>query len=522
MIEEAELKLRENLWEQGYWEVPDGLDTSNFDFDWRPFKFDKPFIHQFGTQHQKTGGPKFIVPNNQGIKYQDSQRAIRLPNKEDRCWRPLITNATIDFSWHPDDTEPPFIYVFGNQWYNSGTMPTYQYRVKGATTKKYMTDVSATLLPNHEDRNWRPLKANIEFDYSWVPHPHDPPFIYVFGNQWHISEKMPTVEYRVKDATDRKYLCAPIAKFKTEQYSYEDSLFDKVMDAVLETNYTHFGTNKLNYDELIPTDNQYLQIFDNTDAIVPKEVKNYVYDKLSDYPHIKHHTLGFKNTPLDIIFLSNGEEKAEENYYHLLDIVKGLPNKIIGLKGIQGRVASQHEAAKQSSTPWYFLINGKCKINPDFDFSWQPDRMQSGRHYIFTATNPLNGLEYGHMAVVANNKRLTLQTTGSGLDFTLDSPHESIKLNSGIGVFNSSKWDTWRTAFREVIKLKHSVETTGSQASADRLAIWLTKAEGVFAQTCLQGAKDAVFYYESVAGDFEKLKLSYDWLWLKQHYNQRS
>ena len=251
-IGEEELKLRETLWEQGYWEVPDNLDTTSFDFAWRPFKYDRPYIHQFGTQHQKTGGPKFIVPDSEGIKYQDSQHAIRLPNKENRSWRPLLTNATMDFSWHPDDTEPPFIYVFGNQWYGSQVMPTYQYRVKGATQKKYMTGVYATLLPNKEDRNWRPLKANIEFDYSWVPHPYDPPFIYVFGNQWHISEQMPTVEYKVKDATTRKFLCSPIARFKTDCIEYEDSIFDKVMSTELVTDYTHFGNNKLDYDDVIP------------------------------------------------------------------------------------------------------------------------------------------------------------------------------------------------------------------------------------------------------------------------------
>ena len=141
MIDELTLEKRELFWSQGYWEIPDGLDVSGFDFDWRPFKYDRPYIHQFGTQHQKTGGPKFVVPNNEGTKYQDFQKAIALPNKENRCWRPLVNSATIDFSWHPDETEPPFIYVFGNQWYDAEVMPTYQYRVKGATQKKYVNDI---------------------------------------------------------------------------------------------------------------------------------------------------------------------------------------------------------------------------------------------------------------------------------------------------------------------------------------------------------------------------------------------
>jgi hypothetical protein len=37
----------------------------------------------------------------------------------------------------------------------------------------------------------------------------------------------------------------------------------------------------------------------------------------------------------------------------------------------------------------------------------------------------------------------------------------------------------------------------------------------------MQGAADAVKYYESVDGDFEKLKLSYDWEWLKDYYQTK-
>ena len=515
-IAEQDLVLRESLWARGYWEVPEGLDTSNFDFSWRPFKYDKPYVHQFGTQWQKTGGPKFVIPDNLGVKYQTNQIAIMLPEKANRSWRPLIANATIDYSWHPDENDPPFIYVFGNQWYDVDTMPTYQYRVKGATDKKYITSVTATLLPNKENRAWRPLKSNIEFDSSWIPHPHDPPYIYVFGNQWHSAEEMPTVEYRVKGATDKKYIDVPLATLIVDNVSAEDSIFDKVMSASLRTNFTHFGNTKLNYVELI-TDYSIKQIhiIDNVAAIVPDDAKAYMHDKLTDYPYVKYHTLGLVNEPLDIIFLSNGESCADENYQHLLNLTKDLPNRVVELRGVKGRVASQHAAANLSKTPWYFLVNAKLRVDENFDFSWQPNRMITAKHYIFTASNPVNGLEYGHQAIVANNKRLTLSTAGTKLDFTLESPHEVINVNSGIGMFNTSAWDSWRTAFREVIKLKHATDNE----SKARLNTWLTIAAGDHSEWCLQGAKDAENYYNLVNGEFSKLKLSYDWEWLAEYYS---
>jgi hypothetical protein len=74
---------------------------------------------------------------------------------------------------------------------------------------------------------------------------------------------------------------------------------------------------------------------------------------------------------------------------------------------------------------------------------------------------------------------------------------------------------TWRTAFREVIKLKHFMATQPTLETEHRLNVWLTQATGEFAHYCLQGAREAVEYYNEVNGDYDKLMLSFDWAWLK-------
>jgi hypothetical protein len=139
------------------------------------------------------------------------------------------------------------------------------------------------------------------------------------------------------------------------------------------------------------------------------------------------------------------------------------------------------------------------------------------KHYIFHAKNPVNGLEYGHQGMIAYNKALTLNNFGEGLDFTLDDPHETVEILSGTATFNTDTYSTWRTAFREVIKLKSDY----TDISQERLKIWLTKAKGKFAQDCLRGANDAVEYYDSVSGDIDQLKLSYEWDWLNSYYYKK-
>ena len=189
-------------------------------------------------------------------------------------------------------------------------------------------------------------------------------------------------------------------------------------------------------------------------------------------------------------------------------------NRIHRSSGINGRVAAYHAAAKKSTTPWFFAVFAKLHVKEDFDWSWQPDRLQEPKHYIFHAFNPNNGLTYGHQAMIAYNKKLVLSNPGQGLDFTLDSVHEVVPILSGTAEYTHTKWSAWRTAFRECIKLRGQSDVE----SQYRLNKWLTVAMGQpNGQWSIWGAEDAVAYYESVKGDFDELKKSYDWAWLSSY-----
>jgi hypothetical protein len=281
--------------------------------------------------------------------------------------------------------------------------------------------------------------------------------------------------------------------------------------------------------EIKVTDNEPMSLWDikhktikitstgGTRIVVPKEAKDYVKRELYDYPYI---TTNFKLTqsqPLDIVFLSNGEVGAEDNYQRLLKVTKNLPNRVVRVDGVNGRVAAYHAAAEASNTPWMFTVFAKLYVNENFDWNWQPDRLQLPKHYIFHATNPVNKLEYGHQAMIAYNKKITLANSGRGLDFTLDDEHEVVQQNSGIAVFNTDAWSTWRTAFREALKLC----ADDSYISENRLKIWLTVGEGSFSEYSINGAKDAVEYYKEVNGDLELLRLSYDWPWLRAKFDTK-
>lgn len=873
------------------WEYdPSLIDVSSFDFSWHPYMDDQPYIYQFGTQWQKTGGPRYITPgatSNSPIKYVDTRiiKANRLPN--DSNWVVLndLVIADFDYSWHPDETESPYIYVFGNTQYPAQEMPTIQYVVEGATEIKYVNNVVATLGNNMT--NWE-VDENIDvklFDFSWIPHPASPPYIYqfgtildkndgpryitpnnngetvylerveleepeelvvnqyfiettledlinehpdeifwairknlnydefdfnwrpsieqaqyihafgsadseitqtylinanqwikgnrdinwvenvelteeslaeifakpdmffvdkgnsessirfevlkgrfgnriqktrylnswvdtinrcsnratsdvfwvlnseldytdfnfdyypnpwqmkmvhVFGTQWshwgttfmvnretfredtkyikiieHLSnlnfvknirakatlcvhdivvidhgnkelatvldvinskasgKNLSTVAFNnsyfetlkdiIKKQQEKKehyiwicssvcdytdfdfsYICDPYARdqlhvFPSGMQKFGDTFFVDVnkvrelindMEKLEDFHKVNFNStvrakrlpepvivtqddthvNSINnvagfpYATLITSDNADVNIGEfepmslwtketkniiitttgATRIVVPAEAKSYVSKELYEYPYIKRSPRLAISNPLDIVFLSNGETGAEENWEHLLNVTKNLKNRVVRVDGVNGRAAAYHAAAEASNTPWMFTVFAKLRVSPKFDWNWQPDRMQVPKHYIFHAKNPVNGLVYGHQAMIAYNKKLTLANEGKGLDFTLDDEHEVVPLISGTAMYNTDEFSTWRTAFREVIKLK----ADESEESKTRLNVWLNKAEGDFSEFSIKGALDAEEYYDEVGGDFDKLKLSYEWAWLRQRFDE--
>ena len=695
-----------------YWCIPEHIDPASIDPRWSPDPMEPPYVYEFPVEWawDNIGGPQYCVPGASEIKYVYDFVARTHPNppawhrRRDFEWTDKI------YRWRPDPTDPPYIYVFGNQWYPAEIMPTVEYHVPGATERKYMDHPRATLVERH-DNHWHTIE-DCEWDYSWVPDPGDPPYIYVFGNQWHAAEIMPTVEYRMPGATERKYVDSPVAEllvdmklwhvpdnvditdmdfswvpdpgsppyiyqfatqhqktggpqyrmldatevkyvdmmraevsaesvpiveidhldghaglipntFKRIRYfdNYRDTLirlakslvgehehvwvcssicdytgFDfswhpekwqSTMLHVFPSNNQKFGDTfymhvptfaeraekkqllewySVNYVSRRPVprrpmpvivhdgDSQVdavksqdfvgpLATFTNHDyvpgdlvtvplwrqetktivpvssgagsVIVPKVAVPFIKTQLYDYPHIDKTQRMLKDAPLDIVFISNGEINANRHFEHLTSATYNLKNKLHRVDGVNGRVAAYHAAAQVSCTPWFFAVFAKLQVNKEFNWNWQPDRMQKAKHYIFHAENPLNGLVYGHQAMIAYNKKLVLENEGLGLDFTLDQPHEVVPILSATAWYTDSPWMAWRTAFREALKLKASLPDVESEY---RLSKWLDiNSDEADPQWSRLGAEDAVEYYDAIGGDFAELRKSYDWAWLASY-----
>ena len=204
-----------------FWFIYGDNDYSKFDFEWRPAPWESQYIHVWPTQWNQYGGAYFVNPEtiqNKEWKFHNEIISI-LPDS--RKFIVINDIESFDYTWRPHPFDPPYIYVFGNQWYGPEQMPTVEYHVDGATEKKYLYEPQA-MLPVTKD-NWVVNSdVPVEFDFSWCPDPHDPPYIYVFGNQHWEGERSSTIEYHVSGATERKYIGDIRAKLSTLDIFYVD------------------------------------------------------------------------------------------------------------------------------------------------------------------------------------------------------------------------------------------------------------------------------------------------------------
>ena len=66
------------------------------------------------------------------------------------------------------------------------------------------------------------------------------------------------------------------------------------------------------------------------------------------------------------------------------------------------------------------------------------------------------------------------------------------------------------------------MEKTDSVESQYRLDTWLTEAQGKHSEWSIKGAQDAVEYYDSVNGDYDKLMLTFEWAWLQDYFASKN
>jgi hypothetical protein len=495
------------------WIVDHHNDYSGFDWLWEPVPWQADQAHVWPSQHQANSGT-WLIPK---AGYQDvnrdhapvmrSQSVPRLHIKHTShgadqgdintrfisdylgtlrralsrvtwqyCWvtADVCDYQDFDFTWHPSEWQDRMLHVFA-----SGTYSDVQ----------KFGDTFFVHVPSFLEKS-----QNLEL-LEWYDTLHFVPDVSV------PRRTMPKVHYT------------------------HDSLVDELWKYDFQEPVVEFFRHWPAIPRHIPAINLWRQPTRSVvplsagacSVIVPRDVKNFLKTQIYDYPTIDRTRTSEPEPVLDVVFISNGEAAAEHHHDFLMMSLaaNNSRNRLHRVDGVNGRVACYQAAARASTTDWFFAVFAKLQVNEDFDWSWQPDRLQQPKHYIFHAYNPVNHLIYGHQAMIAYNRRLVLENTGQGLDFTLDQPHEVVPIVSGTAYYDGDAWTCWRTAFRECLKLRHSLPDVENEY---RLEKWLEpNDEDDYVKWSHIGAQDAMRYYDEVKGDFAEIKKSYEWAWLASY-----
>ena len=224
----------------------------------------------------------------------------------------------------------------------------------------------------------------------------------------------------------------------------------------------------------------------------------------------------------DAVFISYNEPDADERYKRLLE---RYPNtkRIHGVKGIhQAHIA----AAKKCSTKMFWVIDGDADLLPEFSLDHKVNEYDLDCVHVWRSRNPINNLIYGYGGVKLLPRRLTMNVDISSTDMTtsISDRFKAMPFVSNVTSFNTDEFSTWKSAFRECVKLSSKIiQGQEDDETNKRLDTWCTTgSEKEFGRFCILGARSGRDYgnnYKSEPSSLAKIN-DFDWLQERFHMDE--
>ena len=215
---------------------------------------------------------------------------------------------------------------------------------------------------------------------------------------------------------------------------------------------------------------------------------------------------------LDVIFISYKEPNADKNWNRVLEKAPWAKR----VHGIEGIFNAHKAAAKLAKTDMFFVVDGDAWLVDDWQFDFRPGIFDRDCAYVWCSQNPVNDLTYQNGGVKLFNKSILMkQRKWTTLDmFTGIMPKIKVEDKiSCITAFNVDEFSTWRSAFRECVKLYKNNQMS-------KLTEWLSSNKRKkFGKYAVLGASQACDYANEFSNDHKALLKINDYAWLKQQFN---
>jgi hypothetical protein len=186
-----------------------------------------------------------------------------------------------------------------------------------------------------------------------------------------------------------------------------------------------------------------------------------------------------------------------------------------------GNIFESHKyLAENCPADRFYVVDGDSWIVDSFNFDKIID-LKPKSVAVFRSKNPVNGLVYGHGGIKLFSKDCFSAERLDRPDMTTTLADTYIKVNvlASEHRFNYTPYSTWRTAFREAVKLSAGInKNNNDQESQDRLTMWLNAGlEAKFGYFSVQGARAGELYAAQPHADFNKVN---DFAWIEQRFKE--
>jgi len=220
----------------------------------------------------------------------------------------------------------------------------------------------------------------------------------------------------------------------------------------------------------------------------------------------------------DIFFISYNEPNAEQNW-NSLSYRFPMARRINKVKGI---VNAHKVAALQSNTTMFYVVDADAIVDVAFNFDFVAPPWDEDSVYVWHSRNPINDLEYGYGGVKLLPRQTVLDLKSKHGDMTtsISEKFNVIPLVSNITAFNTDPFSTWKSAFRECVKLSSGlIARQVDYETKHRLDVWCTTgSDKLYGEWAIRGANDG---REIGSNKNANLSSINDFDWLKVYYDQK-
>lgn len=233
----------------------------------------------------------------------------------------------------------------------------------------------------------------------------------------------------------------------------------------------------------------------------------------------EHDEIVTRLKPYDIVFISYNEPDADKNYEKLIEKFPRA-KRVHGVKGIHN---AHIEAAKLSDTEMFWVVDGDAIIADDFKFNYEVSRYDVNCVHVWHSQNPINGLIYGYGGVKLLPRELTINMDKTAPDMTtsISKDMKVVSEISNITAFNTDPFNTWKSAFRECVKLSsRSIRGQIDKETEERLQAWISVGEDKpYGEYAIAGAAAGKKFAETESDSIHKIN---DFAWLEKKFKEEN